>query len=234
MMFGVPRAKVQLRGRANEVDSTTTQLKQTSKSAWIREVSMPPVKHDTSFTQAKPTEPEAGRTWSRSSAGSWPFSRPRCSDRRRSVRRRGFENVRKLEALEGTGASFLKLLFWGGLKGETSRKPATLRFPYDSLRTNPYNEYTARAVPPHQHVPALERFDERVRHTFVNCTGVPLYEGAWRRATRGVLHGGLGLRSAARHAHAAYVASLLGARGLAGRVDAAWEAEGLPALATLQ
>ncbi|CAJ1343891.1 unnamed protein product [Effrenium voratum] len=94
--------------------------------------------------------------------------------------------------------------------------------------------YSARAVPPHQHVPALERFDERVRHAFVNCTGVPLYEGAWRRATRGVLHGGLGLRSAARHAHAAYVASLLGARGLAGRVDAAWEAEGLPALATLQ
>ena len=44
----------------------------------------------------------------------------------------------------------------------------------------------------------------------------------------------LGLRSAARHAHAAYVASLLGAMGLAGHVHAASEAEGLPAQATLR
>ena len=67
--------------------------------------------------------------------------------------------------------------------------------------------YSMRVTPPAAHVAALQQFDSRVRSTLEQLGGLQLTDRAWRQASLRVAAGGLGLRSAARHAPAAYIAS---------------------------
>ena len=66
--------------------------------------------------------------------------------------------------------------------------------------------YSMRVTPPAAHVAALQQFDSRVRSTLEQLGGLQLTDRAWQQASLRVA-GGLGLRSAARHAPAAYIAS---------------------------
>eukprot|EP00665_Eupelagonemidae_sp_cell47_P012075 gene12075-biopygen888 len=78
--------------------------------------------------------------------------------------------------------------------------------------------------------PELQLFDALVRRAFERITGALPTDGEWREAALGVAQGGLGLRSCADHAAAAYVASRSAAGPLSARIDAAyaWEAAACP------
>ena len=67
--------------------------------------------------------------------------------------------------------------------------------------------YSMRVTPPAAHVAALQQFDSRVRSTLEQLGVLQLTDRAWRQASLRVAAGGLSLRSAARHAPAAYIAS---------------------------
>lgn len=67
--------------------------------------------------------------------------------------------------------------------------------------------YSARVVPPTAHVAALQAMDEAVRICLEELSGSSLTDSSWRQAQLKLRHGGLGLRSAEKHAAAAYVAS---------------------------
>ncbi|CAE7174441.1 unnamed protein product, partial [Symbiodinium pilosum] len=66
--------------------------------------------------------------------------------------------------------------------------------------------HAARVTPPPLHEPALLEFDERVRSCLEHIGALTLTQQAWRQACLKVRLGGLGLRSASRHAPAAYIA----------------------------
>ena len=87
--------------------------------------------------------------------------------------------------------------------------------------------YSARTVPPSLHSGELTAYDDIVRNTFAASTSVITPDANWALATRGFWCGGLGLRSAAGHAGAAYVASCAATRHLCREVDPGfmWEAE---------
>lgn len=74
---------------------------------------------------------------------------------------------------------------------------------------------------------ALAHFDHLVRTCFSSFTGLHLTPSQWKQATRGLGHAGLGLRSVAAHAPAAYLASLGGCALQCGELDAAYS---LPSL----
>eukprot|EP00662_Eupelagonemidae_sp_cell21_P057710 gene57710-biopygen66769 len=67
--------------------------------------------------------------------------------------------------------------------------------------------YSMRVTPADWHVTQLQAFDSAVRRCFELFSGVHCDARQWRQATLGIRNAGLGLRDAARHAPAAYVAS---------------------------
>ncbi|CAE7231929.1 unnamed protein product [Symbiodinium natans] len=67
--------------------------------------------------------------------------------------------------------------------------------------------YSMRVTLPAAHADALQEFDSRVRASLELIGGLQLTDRAWQQATLRVAAGGLGLRSAAKHAPAAYIAS---------------------------
>eukprot|EP00662_Eupelagonemidae_sp_cell21_P022046 gene22046-biopygen46842 len=67
--------------------------------------------------------------------------------------------------------------------------------------------YSMRVTPPDWHQAQLQAFDSAVRRCFEQFSGVHCDGRQWRQATLGIRNAGLGLRDAARHSPAAYVAS---------------------------
>ena len=65
-----------------------------------------------------------------------------------------------------------------------------------------------RAVDPRKHQGTLDKFDTSVRKSLERLLGVPLLDKQWMQATLPVSMGGMGLRSAEKHAPCAYTASL--------------------------
>lgn len=83
--------------------------------------------------------------------------------------------------------------------------------------------YSARVVPLSARQQALQDFGMDVRRTFGATTARFPDDDAWGRAQVGTAMGGLGLRTAHRHADAAYVASVVGSVSLATAVDTAFD-----------
>ena len=67
--------------------------------------------------------------------------------------------------------------------------------------------YSIRAVPASYHADALRTFDAHVRSCFEQFTCLHPDEEQWTQATLSPASGGLGLKSLAKHSHAAYLAS---------------------------
>ena len=67
--------------------------------------------------------------------------------------------------------------------------------------------FSCRTMPPSSHGIQLASYDSAVRSTFASLTGLALTDAQWAQASRSTSLAGLGLRSTARHAPAAYVAS---------------------------
>lgn len=68
--------------------------------------------------------------------------------------------------------------------------------------------HTMRCAPPSPQAPALADFDSYVRGCFSSFTGLRLDTAQWGQAGRGFAFAGLGLRSTALDAPAAYLASI--------------------------
>ena len=68
--------------------------------------------------------------------------------------------------------------------------------------------HIARATPPSFSFKALQLFDEDVRRCFSSSTGIDASDAAWQQAQLSLSRGGLGLRSLAHHASAAFISSL--------------------------
>ena len=83
--------------------------------------------------------------------------------------------------------------------------------------------YSARVVPPSAHQQALQDFDMDLGRTLEATTALFPDDDTWGRAHLGTAMGGLGLRSAHRHADAAYVASVVESASLATAVDTAFD-----------
>lgn len=62
--------------------------------------------------------------------------------------------------------------------------------------------------PCHGHGPALQAFDEQAQACLEQIGGLPLTQNTWLQASLAIKAGGLGLRSTALHAPAAYIASI--------------------------
>ena len=86
--------------------------------------------------------------------------------------------------------------------------------------------YSSRTLRPDVAVAPLGSFDGKMREAFTSVSGKRFDDEAWSQAALGLKHAGLGLRSTARHAPAAYLASRLSTRELCAQVDPefAWEA----------
>ena len=67
--------------------------------------------------------------------------------------------------------------------------------------------YSMRVTPWESHERQLAEYDNAVRECFASFTGLHLSAAQWRQAGRGLWCGGLGLRSTATHAPAAFLAS---------------------------
>ena len=80
--------------------------------------------------------------------------------------------------------------------------------------------HTMRCAPPLAQDPALVDFDSSVRGCFSSFTGLHLDTAQWGQASRGFAFGGLGLRSTASDAPAAYLASIGGALPWCQHLDA--------------
>ena len=68
--------------------------------------------------------------------------------------------------------------------------------------------HSIRCTPPAAHPDALTAFDLKVRSCFSSFSGIHLDSAQWEQATRSFAQAGLSLRSAARDASAAYLASV--------------------------
>ena len=68
--------------------------------------------------------------------------------------------------------------------------------------------YSCRTVPPPLQQKGLRQADTDIRHSLGRLVGSQLTDDSWRIASLGVANGGLGIRSAAEHAPAAYISSL--------------------------
>jgi hypothetical protein len=65
-----------------------------------------------------------------------------------------------------------------------------------------------RGVPPIFIIDILSRFDQQLHHTFEKCVGLSLGNTQWVQASLSLSKGGLGLRSAVKHAASAYISSV--------------------------
>ena len=79
--------------------------------------------------------------------------------------------------------------------------------------------HASRVTPPDTHLDALRAYDDAVRCCLERLGGFQLSAAAWEQAGLSVRRGGLGLRSAARHCFAAYLASLSAAAGRCQELD---------------
>ena len=86
--------------------------------------------------------------------------------------------------------------------------------------------YSARTVPGSMHFDELLRYDRNVCTALGTLTGLRRNEAQWGQATRGFAFAGLGLRSSARHAHAAYTASRTQTHELCRELDGEFVWEG--------
>eukprot|EP00731_Ephydatia_muelleri_P023348 Em0015g931a len=68
--------------------------------------------------------------------------------------------------------------------------------------------HIARSTPPSLSSDPLQIVDMAVKECFATCSALDLTEHAWQQAQLGLRYGGLGLRSLALHACAAYIASI--------------------------
>ena len=68
--------------------------------------------------------------------------------------------------------------------------------------------HIARATPLSFSFKALQLFDEDIRQCFSSSTGIDASDAAWQQAQLSLSRGGLGLRSLAHHASAAFISSL--------------------------
>ena len=68
--------------------------------------------------------------------------------------------------------------------------------------------HIARATPPSLSFKALQLFDEDIRQCFSSSAGIDASDAAWQQAQLSLSRGGLGLRSLAHHASAAFISSL--------------------------
>ena len=82
--------------------------------------------------------------------------------------------------------------------------------------------YSCRTVPDELHSEDLKGYDEAMRGAFGCLTGIATDDSQWAQACRGFALADLGLRSAERHAPAAYVASRCATKDLCREVDAAF------------
>ena len=82
--------------------------------------------------------------------------------------------------------------------------------------------YAARTADPAAMQEPFAAFDKDVRSCFTELTGFSPTDTEWTQAQLGLGHAGLGLRSAVRHAPAAYFASRVGTRHLCGQMDPAY------------
>ena len=83
--------------------------------------------------------------------------------------------------------------------------------------------HTMRCCPLSSHSAALTHYDKLVQTCLSSFTGLHLTDSQWRQACRGLAHAGLGLRSVAAHAPAAYLASVGGCAVQCGELDAAYD-----------
>ena len=72
--------------------------------------------------------------------------------------------------------------------------------------------HNMRMVPTHLHTDALHNFDREVQNAFCKTTGLLPNADQWQQACRGFKYAGLGLRSAALHGEAAFLASACASR----------------------
>ena len=79
--------------------------------------------------------------------------------------------------------------------------------------------HITRMTPPNLQADALDSFDSKVKETFSSVSGIITSTEEWSQACLSIKHGGLGLRSAARHSEAAYLASTCSARDLCHRLS---------------
>ena len=75
-------------------------------------------------------------------------------------------------------------------------------------RLNHIARATPPPSPPSLSFKALQLFDEDIRRCFSSTTGIDASDAAWQQAQLSLSRGGLGLRSLAHHASAAYISSL--------------------------
>ena len=83
--------------------------------------------------------------------------------------------------------------------------------------------YSCRTVPPPLQREGLRQADTDIRHSLGRLVGCQLTDDSWRIASLGVANGGLGLRSAAEHAPAAYISSLSQTQSLCASVWPAFD-----------
>ena len=83
--------------------------------------------------------------------------------------------------------------------------------------------HISRSTPFESHLAELAAFDAAVRATFCNQFGFCPSDLAWEQARLGAREAGLGLRSAAGHAAAAYCSSAHACRALCAEIDPAYD-----------
>ena len=83
--------------------------------------------------------------------------------------------------------------------------------------------YSARTVPPHLHYAELDAFGKSLRKCLEKVVGDELPDRSWCLAQLSIAHGGLGLRDPAKHAPAAYLASLSQTCDLCESIDAEYQ-----------
>lgn len=79
--------------------------------------------------------------------------------------------------------------------------------------------YSTRVTPRSLHSSALKTYDDAVREGFSGAAGLLLPDDSWSRAQLSARHGGIGFRSSAQHADAAFVSSIASASALGARID---------------
>ena len=79
--------------------------------------------------------------------------------------------------------------------------------------------YSTRVVPPSLHTEALGLMDDRIRECLNSIARFNLDDTSWSQAQLPVQKGGLGLRSAERHASAAYIGSRVQCESLCASLD---------------
>ncbi len=86
--------------------------------------------------------------------------------------------------------------------------------------------YSMRTVPPEFHESALSAFGDDLRSTLAAITGELFMEDrCWELAQLNIKIGGVGVRTPARHAAAAYLASVMASRDLCRTIDSAYDAD---------